>query len=68
MIQRVVELLQEVEAKLTTMAALSGGIAKRARPHEDEAEPERSDEQPQVRPRVLTSQGEVDELLAALGR
>ncbi len=67
-IQRVVQLLQEVEAKLVTMASLSGGIAKRARPRGDEAEPERSDEQPQARPRVLTSQGEVDELLAALGR
>ena len=66
-IQRVVQLLQEVEAKLATMASLSGGIAKEARPHGDEAEPERSDAQPQARPRVLTSQGEVDELLAALG-
>ncbi len=67
-IQRVVQLLQEVEAKLATMASLSGGIAKEARPHGDEAEPERSGEEPQARPRVLTSQGEVDELLAALGR
>ena len=66
-IQRVVELLQEVEAKLATMASLSGGIAKQA-PHGDEAEPERPDEQPEARPRVLTSQEEVDELLAALGR
>ncbi len=57
-----------MEAKLATMASLSGGIAKQARPQEDEAEPERSDEEPQARPRVLTSQGEVDELLAALGR
>jgi len=47
---------------------LSGGIAKQAGAHGDEAEPERSDEQPAARPRVLTSQGEVDELLAALGR
>jgi chemotaxis regulatin CheY-phosphate phosphatase CheZ len=67
-IQRVVQLLQEVEAKLATMASLSGGIARQARAHGDEAEPERSDEQPQARPRVLTSQGEVDELLAALAR
>jgi chemotaxis regulatin CheY-phosphate phosphatase CheZ len=67
-IQRVVQLLQEVEAKLATMASLSGGIAREARPHGDEAEPERSDEEPAARPRVLTSQGEVDELLAALGR
>jgi len=58
-IQRVVRLLQEVEAKLATMVSLSGGIAKEARPQGDEAEPERSDEQPQARPRVLTSQGEV---------
>ena len=61
-IQRVVQLLQEVEAKLATMASLSGGIAKEAGPHGD------TDEQPEARPRVLTSQGEVDELLAALGR
>ncbi len=67
-IQRVVQLLQEVEAKLATMASLSGGIAKQTRPHGHEAEPERSDEQPAARPRVLTSQGEVDELLAVLGR
>ncbi|MGH8586926.1 MAG: protein phosphatase CheZ, partial [Gammaproteobacteria bacterium] len=67
-IQRVVQLLQEVEVKLATMASLSGGIPRQARPQGDEAEPERSDEQPQARPRVLTSQGEVDELLAALGR
>lgn len=67
-IQRVVQLLQEVEAKLATMASLSGGgIAKQARPYRDEAEPERSDEEAEARPRVLTSQGEVDELLAALG-
>jgi chemotaxis protein CheZ len=44
-IQRVVQLLQEVEAKLATIASLSGGIAKEAPAHGDEAEPEGSDEQ-----------------------
>jgi chemotaxis protein CheZ len=34
-IQRVVQLLQEVESKLATMASLSAGIAKQARPHGD---------------------------------
>jgi len=67
-IQRVVQLLREVEAKLATMASLSGGIARRARPQGDGAEPERSDEEPATRPRALTIQGEVDELLAAQGR
>ncbi len=43
--QRVVRLLQEVEAKLATMASLSGGIAKETRARGDEAGPERSDEQ-----------------------
>ena len=46
---------------------LSGGIAKQG-PQGDDAEPERSDQEPAARPRVLTSQGEVDELLTALGR
>jgi hypothetical protein len=60
-IQRVVQLLQEVEAKLATMASLSG--ESQGRPvRMGRAEPGRSDEQPQLQPRVLTSHGEVDEL------
>ncbi len=60
-IQRVVQLLQEVEAKLATMASLSRGTARPAAVPRDEAQVSSP-----ARTGTVSSQADVDALLAAL--
>jgi chemotaxis protein CheZ len=63
-IQRVIALLQNVEAKLATMASWSG-----AQPvGSDGGEPPQPPAGLETGPRVVTSQAEVDELLGSLAR